>query len=334
MLGVNCLSGHKFNRMPESIKRAADMVAYVKKKGYGGGFWYIGNEEAHLHGGVVEYAKVFKVHAEAMKKIDPKIKIFWNQNSANEKSIKLFLANDGGTSDGLETHGKWPYGGEANSLKPGTFKQWQLEVPLVDRKYHNRAWRTIADEYRNVAAKQGRKNYLIVNNEYGIAKEENIKGFNRYGYGILMTDYLQELFIGNWDMSCFWDMSRQDENGLLSSKKNGYRMNPFHIGMGLLADAQGGQMLEVKTGNKYVYGFASLKEGKVLLYLINKSKKEQTLDISLTKGKVFKVSGEIMQDTADHWGELKKLSVKKGKTYNASMPPLTFCQISFEVNMK
>ena len=57
LFGVNSLSGRKFDREKEGIKRAAEMVAYVKKKGYGGAFWYIGNEEAHLHGGLVGYAK-------------------------------------------------------------------------------------------------------------------------------------------------------------------------------------------------------------------------------------------------------------------------------------
>jgi hypothetical protein len=252
LFGVNSLSGHQYKKTDQSVQRAVDMVNYVKAKGYGGAFWYIGNEEEGKYsGGVAGYAKIFKQHAQAMKKSDPNIRILWNANHVNDQTIKTFLENDGGTSDGLETHGKWPYGGDPKGYEPGTLGQWLKEVPLRDRKNYNRAWRHAANTYRNAAALKGRKNYLIANNEYGIGKEQNIKGFDRYTYGLLMTDMLQEHFLGNWDMTCFWDNVRGDENGLMS-RQNDYRLNPFHMGMALLADAQGGQMLDVKTDNEFV----------------------------------------------------------------------------------
>jgi hypothetical protein len=134
----------------------------------------------------------------------------------------------------------------------------------------------------------------------------------RYTYGLLMTDLLQEHFIGNWDMTCFWDNARQDVNGLMSVSHD-YRMNPFHLGMDLLADAQGARMMTVKTNHSFVYGFAAMKNDRILLYLINKTKQEQELEITLTAGSVSSVSGRIMQDTPDHWGELSELPVSRGK---------------------
>ena len=306
-----------------------DLVAYVKNKGHGGAFWYIGNEDAHLYGGVAEYAKAFMKHASAMKREDPEIKIFWNLNNPDEQSISTFLKEDGGASDGLETHGKWPYGGEPKDLEPRTFQQWLTETPFRDQKNRNREWRTAAGIYRAIAEKCGRTNYLIANNEYGIGKGRNIKGFDRYGYGLLMTDMLQEHFLGNWDMTCFWDNIRGDKDGLMSSANN-YRLNPFHMGMDLLADAQGGKMLGVETDNPFVYGFGSAKEDRILLYLINKSRDTQKLGIVLTGGPFKRLGGKVMQDTADHWGELVDLPICVTRTFETTLPPLSFCQIVFK----
>ena len=330
LFGVNSLSGYQHKKTEQSVQRAVDMVNYVKAKGYGGAFWYIGNEEEGKYsGGVAGYAKIFKLHAQAMKKSDPNIKILWNANHVNDQTIKTFLENDGGTSDGLETHGKWPYGGDPKGYEPGTLDQWRKEVPLRDRKNYNRAWRHAANTYRNAAALKGRKNYLIANNEYGIGKEQNIKGFDRYTYGLLMTDMLQEHFLGNWDMTCFWDNVRGDENGLMS-RQNDYRLNPFHMGMALLADAQGGTMLDVKTDNEFVYGFAASKDQHILLYLINKTEEAQALGMKITGGHFKCVRGKVMRDTPDHWGELVDLPVDSEKTFEATLPALSFCQIVFQ----
>ena len=332
LFGVNSLSGYQNKKTEQSVQRAVDMVKYVKAKGYGGAFWYIGNEEASQYdGGVAGYAKVFRQHAEAMKKADPNIKIFWNLNYVDAGRIKTFLENDGGTSDGLETHGKWPYdGGDPDGYEHGTFDEWLKEVPLREkRKHYNRAWRDAADTYRKAAALNGRKNYLIANNEYGIGKGENIKGFDRYTYGLLMTDMLHEHFLGNWDMACFWDNVRGDENGLMS-RQNEFRLNPFHMGMALLAAAQGGKMLDVKTDNKFVYGFAASKDDRILLYLINKTKETQALSMTITGGHFKCVGGKVMRDTPDHWGELADLTVDSGKTFKATLPALSFCQIVFQ----
>ena len=326
LFGVNSLSGYEHNRMDESIKRAAGMVAYVKKKGFGGAFWYIGNEEGfHYKGKIAEYAEVFKKHASAMKKIDPKVKIFWNNNNPNASTIKTFLEHDGGTSDGLETHGKWPYGGKPkNGLGTGSYSEWLNEFELRDRKNRNRKWRLAGDEYRKAAADCGREDYLIANNEYGYGNIST--GFNRYTKGLLMTDLLQELFIGNWDMSCFWDNCRGDSNGLMSGI-NDFRLNPLHLGMDLLADAQGGTMLEVTSDNNSVYGFAAKVKSETLIYLINKTESPQKVAISLSQGKARAKSARVMKDTPDHWGKLDKLTVKSGDVIQTTLPPLSYSQI-------
>lgn len=59
ILGVNLVSGRRFDREQESIERAARMVEYARDRGFSGADWYLGNEEIHMHGGIPAYAETF-----------------------------------------------------------------------------------------------------------------------------------------------------------------------------------------------------------------------------------------------------------------------------------
>ncbi len=333
MFGVNSLSGHKFNRQQDSIARAVRMVEYVLGRGHGGAIWYIGNEEEYQHGSMAEYAQTFKAHAEAMKSADPNILIFWNNNSATVNQITEFLANDGGSADGLETHGKWPYGGDPD-LANGTFDEWLVEVPLLDRKNSARAWRDAANSYRVTAKSLGRPGLLISNNEYGMGKGKNYEGFDQYSKGLLLTDMLQEFVLGNWFTTAFWSNVRPTgaEDALINHGKN-YRMNPFHLGMGLLANAQGTMMVESSSDHLQVYGFTSKTADEVTVYLLNKSLEAQAVNIAVAGVSLDYASAPVvttMVDTEDKWGEYVSTAItytQAANKYTGTLPALSYTQI-------
>ncbi len=335
MFGVNSLSGHKFNRQKDSIDRAVRMVKYVLAKGQGGAIWYIGNEEEFQHGSVAEYAQTFKAHAQAMKAADPNILIFWNNNKASIKHITEFLANDGGSADGLETHGKWPYGGKPG-LPPGTFDEWSVEVPLLDRKNNARAWRDAANSYRDIAKSLGRPGLLIANNEYGMGKRKNYEGFDQYSKGLLLTDMLQEFVLGNWFTTAFWSNIRgsSPEDALINHKQN-YRMNPFHLGMGLLANAQGTMMVESSSDHLQVYGFTAKTADEVTVYLLNKSQVAQPVNIAVAGVDLDIVNAPVattMVGTKDKWGKYVTTAITYAKASNkftGTLPALSYSQIKF-----
>jgi hypothetical protein len=329
MFGVNSLSGVVHNRTQDGIDRAVRMVEYVKNRGFGGALWYIGNEEVAQHGGIVGYAKIFRRYAAAMKAADPTILIFWNDNEADAGRIALFLANDGGTSDGLESHGKWPYGGDPAGYAPGSYEQWLSEFPLRDRKDGNRAWRFAANKYRNAASAAGRPNYLVANNEWGLGKDINLTGFTRYTQGLMLTEFAMELAIGNWYSACFWDTVRGSETGLLD-RANGNRVNPVGIGLNMLADAQRGQYLNVTTDINTVHGFAAAKSGAVFLYLINKSESSTDVQITLTGANYSEGRGRVMTESPDGYGQLGQLDVfGTGSNFSITLPALSFGEIVF-----
>ena len=61
------------------MQRAVRQVRFVKGKGFGGAFWYVGNEDQVVTGtATTGNAGRWKAHVRAMKAEDPTIKVFFN----------------------------------------------------------------------------------------------------------------------------------------------------------------------------------------------------------------------------------------------------------------
>ena len=316
ILGVNMLSGQVFDRQDDSVQRAADMVAYAREAGFGGADWYLGNEDIGYYGGVAAYARIFAAHAKAMKAVDPSIKLFWNDNEGDPEAIRTFLANDDGTADGYETHGKYPFGGNPPGFGPASVEEWRREFPLRDRKNFDaskggRVWRNSADFYRTVAREAGRPGLLIANNEYGLGSLQNLPGFGRYEIGLVLTEMLMELTIGRYDRTAFWSntlnwdyeagtgSSNGDDRGLIAVN-HGMRLNPFHFGMETIAGAQGGALVTDFRTAGGSHGFVARKDDALLIFVLNKTRNPESLRFAV-KGACVP-SGETMVPSADGFG--------------------------------
>ena len=366
MFGVNissCASPQGYITKVESMERAVRMVNHVKQQGLGGGFWYLGNEG--MNGGWEEEAGLVKYHAYHMKQADPEIKIMFNHNNLSTNYLNQYLneakkKEHTGESqnkqyiDVAETHGKWPYGGkpDINTYPPGTFSEWQTEYPLRDRKNRQRAWRNELVELRAEAASTGNPNLLFANNEYGHGKGNRLLGFDKYSKNLLVIDMLQEHFIGNWDMACYWSQlksTQSEETSFASNKNFNYRLNAMHLGFELLAEALEGKMITLKdpvidaevatlTEGHYaansVYGFVARKEDKYLVYVLNKASQTKKIQLNFnnTNGLRLKLSkSESMINTTDQFGEIINLTgIETGNNvYTINLPTLSYTKLSF-----
>lgn len=338
LLGVNITSGYQFNRVEESIERAVRMVKHVKDAGLGGAFWYLGNEGKN--GGLESEAKLFVQHAKAMKVVDPDIKCMFNHNNLTTEYLKKYLAIAGDYIDVVETHGKWPYGGSPKGYQPGTFDEWQVESPLRDRKNGNRVWRDQIPLLQKAAKEAGYPNIKFANNEYGIGKGSNVTGFDRYSKSLLVIDLLQEFFIGNWFMTCYWSQLRNSssEESVRSSAKENYRFNAMHFGFELLAKAQGGNMLEMThlNGNKSVYGFAAQQGEEYLVYILNKSNDSQEVVLNLNtnnKKSLVCTEAKSMVNSKDKFGKMIDTALDSNgqkNSFKATLNPMSYTRFTLK----
>lgn len=337
LIGVNLLSGVRYNKVDESVKRAAEQVRYVVSKGHKGAFYYLGNEDMGQMGGIEEAAKIFARHASEMKKVDPGAKLFWNDNTINPRRLARFLKIAGNYADGVEFHGKWPYGdGDIN--KSITVAEWQKQYPVYIEKRGSFSERAI--ELRRAARKLGYPNLMLANNEYGLAqfKSDRFIGFTRYQYSLVIVELLQDLFIGQFDMAALWSNVAARKSGgedrekkRLIDTRNGNRLNPMHLGFELLSSAQDKRLAKIAGGGPSGYGFAAIGDGTIELFVLNKAPAATTSSAEVLGMRLPDQTGKqvSMVDTADHWGNLKEAPVAvSGNRIALNLPPMSYTKIS------
>ncbi len=341
--GATPLVGVNYNHYyPDSVDysaaSAARLVKYVKDKGFPGAFYYIGNEmDRHVYlKGIGNSARVFRQHSLAMKKVDPAIKVLYNWNFETASTLKRFMEIAGDAADGVDFHEKWP-----DERTPGSYEMWKKEVPLIwhfaNGGHNNPTWRERIQILRQAAKEIGRPDMLMANIEYGIAPESS-EGFNRFTMSLMLIDYLQELFIANYDLGAHWSNTRAKyDDGMLMNAGNKWRMNPVGFGWEFLGRAQGKTMIGFESDNKFVYGFAAKDAtDEFQLYLINKTESPQPLTISFQNAPAdiatWTSGAKTLVDGDNHWGVVNSLNISydaaKG-VFQATIPPISYNQILF-----
>jgi hypothetical protein len=246
--------------------------------------------------------------------------------------------------DGAEFHGKWPHGGKVTTVF--SVDDWLSEVPLVEHKT-KQTWREKVTGLRAAAKAAGRADLLLANNEYGLGKPPSFgSDFDRFTKSMVVVEFALEMHVGGYDMASFWDNSDgghiDHADQMLLDTQAGYRMNPMHFGLEMLARAGGTNeahaMVVMNTTEVRVHGFAAIgKAGgkdEVLCYLINKNKLPRTIEIKLAGTSASATAtAESMVDTNDHWGAMTPPAPLKcsagGASCAATLPPLSFTLISY-----
>lgn len=311
-IGINNFSGIKYNRFQDSIDRAAAQIQYIVDAGYTGAVYYIGNEEDHRQGGPDGAAYIDMLHAQAIKAIDPTCKIIWNNNGANGQNVRRMLEQCHGWLDGVERHGKIG----------GNFKKWQTTTPMPESNGGQSLYRTRANKIREAATRQGYPNIFIANNEYGGGKSDDI-----YRTGMIRTEQLLEMFIGNYDMSAYWNITAMLKN-------SNSRLQPIHFSWEMLGNAHSATMLNIATTATHVPGFAVKTDDDIQLFQLNKSSSSKPLNVDFSGWFTVKTdgshSGTSLVDTNDHWGELQPLDLTYSNgTFSGTLPPVSFSRMVF-----
>jgi len=343
LIGINLLSGVRNDRVEDSVTRATDQVKYVVSKGYNGAFYYLGNEEIRETGGIEEAARMFVKHAREIKRVDPSAKLFWNDNAVDRDRLRKFLAIAGDYADGVEFHGKWPYGGRKNVQKVN-IADWQQHYPFSVLNRGRFSQRALA--LRSYASELGYPDLMFANNEYGLTQFEHERfiGFDQYEYGLVAIEYLQDLFIGQFDMAAFWSNVPSDRRlggdragrRLINTEADN-RLNPLRFGFELLSSAQGKRLVRIEGGGPDGYGFGALSDEQLELFLLNKGSTVNLIDLHIVGGTSIGSAGYItsLVDTPDHWGRLQETPITvDARSIEVTLPPLSYSKIVLPVVQK
>lgn len=340
LIGVNISSGVRNHRLEDSVARARDQVKYIVSKGFTGAFYYLGNEDMDDMGGVEDAATIFVRHAREIKRVDPSAKLLWNDNSVNKARLRKFLAIAGDFANGVEFHGKWPYG-DGKIMRKVTVTEWQQQFPFTVDKRGQYSENALA--LRKYAIELGYPDLMFANNEYGLAQfaKERFIDFDQYDYGLIAIEFLQDLYIGRFDMAAFYanvlaDKPRggaRDERRLINTKADN-RLNPFHFGLEMLSSAQGKRLVRLDGGGPDGYGFGALSEDRLEVFLLNKSSAGNSIDLRLHGTLRIGPAGLMtsLVDTPDNWGELKETPVEvDARLIKVTLPPMSYSKIVLPV---
>ena len=332
LIGVNynCHNYQKCNvPLNESIARAVRQVEFVTQQGFRGAFWYIGNEDS-----ASKPANTQRIveHVKAMKAVDPTLKALWNDNGISPDGLIQFLNASGKWMDGVEFHGKWPYGGTPKGFPNATLRQFLHEVPLLEHK-SGQSWGDKIGRLRKAAVAAGRPDLILANNEYGLGKPNLFLdgNFTRYTRALVVVELALDMYASGYDIAAFWDNGdggqlSMSEHMLLDSSHD-YRMNPMHLGLTMLSRSTAMRMLALHSSSARVHGFAAKHQTTNALeyYLINKF--EVSMPV-VVRGGVKARTVQSMVDSRDHWGALVTSTVNNASSnVSFTLPPLSFSRI-------
>lgn len=160
-----------------------------------------------------------------------------------------------------------------------------------------------------------------------------------------MVELGLEMYQSGYDMAAYWDngdgascnnCTSPIADHMLLDTAAGFRMNPMHFGIEMLAEAQNKSLHAINTTADRVHGFATVDAvGKLELYLINKFEVAMpvTVLVSVPVSGVALLPTQVasMVDTPEdeHWGALRTTPATCVQSVcRLTLPPVSFSRIA------
>ena len=322
MLGINILSGRKYNREAEALEEARRLIQHCKDNNYHVKFWYIGNEGYAKGFSPEKYAEYVDKYAEVLKSVDPNIVIIgdWKLGpiSKNRFNQCVKLVENSKHIDVLEVHEKW---GNPWGLASGqSMEDWKTEFPLYDGKLT-----MYTQRFHSEMERIGKPHIKFGHNEWGLG---NVKGSTKNENALLVADYLIEIFRNDVFMANYWNLNMgPEQTKILSTKDNQLiELNPVADIFKMFASAMGKRLIQVDCTHKEVYGFSTYNEddNSVQLFVMHKSEEISKIEISGIDNAYKVASFEFFTIS----GDAKNVQLKESSV-DLSLKPWSINKITF-----
>ena len=310
---LNTKPGERISTKEELIRNAVEWVRYANiKKRYGVKYWMIGNESwnsNNQNSNVNIYAQDVIDFSKAMKAIDPTILTI--ANGAGDDFFKTVIQKAGDYFDRLCVSN---YG--VNNFFRGydTYKDTTQDLITPAE--------TALQAMNKYATKDQLKKFKMIVAEFGsIDWANHWKGTNDMGHAIVVFDMAGQLIAQpQIEYSCFWN-TRWIENESSPGRdhdaldKDG-NINPTGMALMIWGRFMGKKIIRTSSCAPLI-SYACTDKGRLLLYLINKTEKQQQIKLDLTDYKVNKLYqaweyyGKSESDTSPVW-QKKDVQNKSG----------------------
>lgn len=310
LVGVNMSSGARLGRVEDSIDEAVRWVRYARDHGYHVRYWFLDNEPWHkLPANIyrfepLEYAELCVRFSEAMKAVDPGIKLIANPTSgdtANRDALERFLRVAGHAVDGLDFHWYWEFGSAG-------WLRYASATPLR----HSSRWQPYSENVptyvelirgiRKQLEEGGWGHVFVSALEWNVGPPAQ-SPMSPSEIALVQSEMLMQFIEGGMEMACMWPLFwqvrdpvvpartdraayRADDRAILSYDPPHLPQPSYHT-MAMLSAAGGGRriahagfsMLNPDPALAVLHRDAGAG-GKLQLFWLNKSDTERTRAVS------------------------------------------------------
>lgn len=344
MLGVNIESGATFDRTDDGIAEAVRWMRYCQQKGYEVKYWFLGNESyhtgTHYKMKAAEYGGYVRRYAEAMRAVDPDIKIIANWSStftAGPWGAMLEAAD--GHVDIADVHHYWNFG-------TASWDVWLGQAPMNVTNQWRKGGSYISEitKFRKMIKELGYDLDLAVL-EWNVGPTVSGGGeIPEYQCAMIQSEQLGQYIAGGLDMATFWPMFTPHPKptgkvGRYATRdyldKNDCSPRTVHEAFKLWSHALGGRLVECATSEVRVPSVSALsKDGKTLrVWLQTKPLKPENREVILTingfEAKKAEAIALTSTNTETDTGSVGPTEIeKKGKGYNLTLPPYSLTMVT------
>lgn len=343
LIGINMSTGIKYNKVQEYLELAKRLVKHCKEKNADVKYYYLDNEP-YLTGisykfTAASYAEQFNLYADAIRSVDPTVKLIANTHPDNYHYADTLLQIAGRNIDIFDIHYYW-YWGRAS------FENWKAQPAML-----RPGAGTLAEQrmkFKELGKKYGIPDIELVVLEWNVGPETRAKATpntstaprrTKSQIALMVAEQFSDVLKSGMPMACFWPASWPTtmDRALLASEDD-YSANKVYYIFEMYKSVLGQTLLSATaSAPRLSHIAAKSKDGKTLwVYLINKTKNSgnAAVAINLTGGRPASVTAAVYDIHDDHTkvANIKHLAATtNGNKVNISMPQYAFAKVTIQL---
>ncbi len=273
MLGINLLSGHRFNRLQEGIDEAIEMLAHCQEQGTRIKYAFLDNEVGHRpadqHVPAEKYPEYVQLYSKALKQFDPDIQLICNYiGPVLSDNVKQLIREAGHDFAIYDYH--WYYGTDG-------WGWFDREKWLAD-DFSKQAGEF--DAFYRFCEETGNTHLKLALLEWNLGPSLHGEKSAAIDQALVMSDMMMLFIKKNVHSACVWPLqwiSNVDSNVWRNTVDSRTRQrNAGWQMMHLFKDLCGQIQVPVQTDDKSVVAVAatSAEEDMLVVYLLNKTQQD------------------------------------------------------------